>query len=277
MSIYQSPFSLVVSNGADSLVLTDDLREILVEYSGFDPPKSTLLSTLLYNVDGAIYQSSKSDKRAITLSIYIFRNVESWRNRIYDIFRTGNAVTLTYTKGTVDRTIKGYVETIETPQFNAPERARQIITIGIVCFSPFWESPEVEVSDSFSKEASSATYGIQIGTLSNSGDVPCGLRYEVTCESGSMTDLGVAVYTNRLNLLNSSLSAGETLIVDTKDKVIYKTDGTTETNMIGCWDHGNEWLTLSDGESKAIYVRFKTSAGCTGNASASIKPLYQGV
>lgn len=166
-----SPFTLIAENEyGESVNLTSDLSEILCEYSGFDPPTSDLLSLSMYNMRGSAYIGSHLQNRAITLTINIFKNVTAWRTNLYKIFRCGHKVTLNYSTengasvgsaivgqtvlgGTVSRSIEGYVETVEVPQFDAPKGSiKEVMQVGIVCFEPCWKSPEIIRGHTFEAE-----------------------------------------------------------------------------------------------------------------------------
>lgn len=143
LTIKKAPFYLSASNDYEAeMILTGNMNEMLVEYTGLDQPSQTLISSEMYNLPGARYQGSKANVRNIVLNCYLFNNVTYWRTELYKIFRSGENVNLTYEKEGNVRKISGIVESVTTPQFDAPNKAKQVVQISIMCFEPYLKAPK---------------------------------------------------------------------------------------------------------------------------------------
>lgn len=105
---------------------------------GLDPVKATVVSSPFANSDGEQYQSSRREKRNITMTLgietdYITNTVRSLRKGLYDFFKPKSYVSLRFYDDeglTVD--IAGRVETLETELFDQTP----IVDISILNFDP---------------------------------------------------------------------------------------------------------------------------------------------
>lgn len=122
----------------------DDISNGLVveEVEGLDPVKATLVSSSFAQLDGEQYQSSKRERRDITLKIglepdYETTTVRDLRKRIYEYFMPKTQVTLRfYMSDGLTVEIQGRVESCETALFSA----EPTMDISVACFdSDFYE------------------------------------------------------------------------------------------------------------------------------------------
>lgn len=115
---------------------------ILEEIEGLDPPKASFSSSTLANFDGERYQSSRTDKRNIVISLgldadYVDTSVRELRRNLYRYFMPRAEVSLRFF---IDEqafvTIEGRVESLESPHFVEEPSA----TISILCYDPYFRS-----------------------------------------------------------------------------------------------------------------------------------------
>lgn len=115
---------------------------ILEEIEGLDPPKASFASSTLANFDGERYQSSRTDKRNIVITLglepdYVDTSVRDLRRNLYRYFMPRAEVSLRFfINETAFVTINGRVESIESPHFVEEPTA----TISILCHDPYFQS-----------------------------------------------------------------------------------------------------------------------------------------
>lgn len=266
------PFNLTATNEfGTSMVLSGQTPEFLVEYSGFDAPQMNMMSIDLYNMDGAMYQGSKAQPRSIILDAYIFNHVTFWRTKLYETFIAGKEVTLRYEKDGNVRLITGVVDKITTPQFEQPQRGRQNVQIGLVCYDPWWRSPDhvFELSAIGSGNPLNIVY---------QGQYPSGIKAVITANASIYAPIISVIKdgVEEMVALDLTLSAGDSANIDTDKKTLTVTSNGTTTNAIASWYRGGQWIKLKPGEN---YMVVTSITGNANSASAVIRysDLYQGV
>ena len=242
------------------LDLTNQMPYFLTEYEGLDAPNAEILSSQMYNMAGAAYNGSHTAMRNIVLNFYMFQEVPRYRNTLYLYFQVGRQVNLEYQQavtgfGTLTRTIETIVESINFSQFNAPERAKQVIQISLICPDPYLKGAQQTGSTSGA------------GSVVYSGEAPCGIQFTTSQRNNFSVSVTHSGVTETLTLKNSTYTS---LAVDTQKHTIIKNGS---TNAINLWEHGSVWLTLKPG-SNTVVAKSGTSSV---TLSYTYTPLYQGV
>lgn len=276
------PFNLTAINHlGNSMVLSGMTPEFLVEYSGFDAPQMNIMTTQLYNKDGALYQGAKAQPRDILLNVYIFNHVTRWRTDFYRTFIVGQLITLRYEKDGTIRTIQGVVDKITVPQFDEPSKGKQIMQISVVCNNPWWASPTRIITKSITR--SSIGSDSVAFDISYDGDIATGLLIDfdftsvTQFQNPSVTLLDGNGKASELSI--NSISLGllhEHVYIDSVDKKLYAVSSGTENNLINMWKRNNQWMKLTRGNNTVTINSTLISAG-TFKATISYKELYQGV
>lgn len=246
---------------SSTLTLASNIPNYYVEFEGLDSPTAEILSSTLYNIPGSVYNGAHTAMRNIVLTVYLFTNVPYYRLQLHEYFRVGTTVKLTYEKtgittyGTVHREIKGVVEYVQAPQFNAPERAREVVQISLLCPDPYLEGAQVSGTT---------------GTVQYSGDVECGFQMTIPHLNSLTITAAHGLETDTLTIQNASYTS---LLVDTQARTIKKVVSGTTSNAIDLWTHGSVWPRLKPG-TNTVTVKSGTSSI---SQSLTYTPLYQGV
>ena len=175
----------------------------VLDITGLDPVKATLVGSSFANQDGAVFQSSRRDTRQIGFKIgfdvdYSITSLRALRNNLYTLFRPETEVQLKfYMEDFIDGQEDGYViygrvESCQSPMFSqTPE-----VDVTLICYDPDFVDPVPTV-------VSGMTTGDPTATLIN---------YAGTTETG---------YVFTINI-NRTLS----------EFVIYNTDGNNVTTTM---------------------------------------------
>lgn len=129
-------FSIIAeTERGESLTITDR-EEWFVEYSGFDQPDASLLTTPQYNTSGELFQASQLQARNIVLTFYLFKDIAQNRRLLYQYFKSGQYIKLSYISDNLDVFIEGYVESVNANQFENPNESKQVVQVSIMAFKP---------------------------------------------------------------------------------------------------------------------------------------------
>lgn len=142
------------------------------DISGLDPVKATLVSSSFANQDGEVYQSSRRDKRNITMKLGLdpdpsLTTVLALRRAVYSIFRPKTEITLKfYVDDTDDAVEDGYqivgrVESCQSPMF----AQEPVVDISIICFDPDFIDPVDVLTSGITSVDVSPTYFPYSGTV----------------------------------------------------------------------------------------------------------------
>lgn len=106
--------------------------------TGIGNVKADINLTELATADGALFNSSRLDKRNIVISAKLewVPTIEESRHTAYKFFPTGKAVTLIFETDTRTCAIDGYVETNDPNIFQEQEE----VQISVICPNPFFRS-----------------------------------------------------------------------------------------------------------------------------------------
>lgn len=144
----------------------------VMDISGLDPVKATLVSSSFANQDGGVYQSSRRDSRNITMKLGLdpdpaLASVLALRRFVYSIFRPKSEVTLKFFVDDTDDAIEdgyqivGRVESCLSPMFAQQPQ----VDISIMCFDPDFVDPVQVVTTGITSVDASPTYFLYDGTV----------------------------------------------------------------------------------------------------------------
>lgn len=165
----------------DLLILPLELEDAygypILDISGLDPVKATLVSSSFAQRDGEQYHSSRRETRNIKLQLGLdpdpaTETVRSLRKKLYTFFMPKTEVTFRfYMEDGLEADIVGRVESCETALFSA----EPAVDISVICFDPdFFElTPEI------------------ISGSTTSGEIPMTIQYDGTVETGIELTLNV--------------------------------------------------------------------------------------
>ena len=260
--------------------IEDSSGLLITEIEGLGPPKADINMTELATADGAIFNSARLQKRNIVLkALYTYAStIEEARLKTYQFFPIKKPVTVTVQ--TEHRTAEavGYVESNEPDIFS--EQAE--MQISIVCESPFFLSPEkdvtlfagVDAKFKFPFSNNSLTeklilFGEIINKKTNtvfySGDSEIGCYFEIHAigliENVTIYNLRtrerIKIDTDKLETLTGNkLIAGDTLTICTingKKSITLLRDG-VEINVLNILGKEIDWFQLAKGDNVFGFV-----------------------
>lgn len=254
-------FSLRLENESGNIVnINDGIRYVVTAVSGLNPPSASLFTSKSPNRKGSKYNGSTLDERNIVLTIKILGNIEANRNALYAWVDTEQYCKVYYKNGVKNVFCAGYVQDCPIDLFTDNE----IVSVAIVCPDPYWRELQ-EIGADISSLLKQFTFpfaidaaGIPFSTL-NDGytakilnvGAETGIRISVTSKA-EISDIVIvdAKDTTRVFRVNTTLTAGETVVIDTdsspKTCKLYKTDGTVE-NILRYVGANPTWFTLKKG------------------------------
>lgn len=260
----------------------------VIGVQGLTRPATTVNTSTGGTVDGSFYNSSRVEQRNIVLDIVINGDIETNRQRLYQIFPAKTKCTIYFANANRNVQIDGYVETLDGDLFVQREQ----IQISIICPRPYFEDLEMIYTElskivrkfefPFAIEESepipfSEIVDYPLCTINNSGDVACGciMTVEFTLQ---VTTLTIYNTTNQTFIgFSYAFSAGDTLTINTNTgqlSAIVTHDG-ANINILNYLIANSTWFKLSPGDNN-----FTFSASSNGEAVRIVfatTNLYGGV
>lgn len=274
-------FSLKLENDSGNIVdINDGIRYVVTAASGLNPPSAALFTSKSPNRKGSKYNGSTLDERNIVLTIKILGDIEVNRNALYAWVDTEQYCKVYYKNGVKNVYCEGYVQDCPIDLFTDNE----VVSVAIVCPDPYWRELQ-EISADISSILKQFTFpfaidaaGIPFSTLDagstasilNTG-AETGIRITITSKAEISNIVIVdAQDTTRVFRINTTLTAGETVIIDTegspKTCKLYRTDGTVE-NILRYVGANPTWFTLKKGINA---FAFSVETGTTSDVEISV-------
>lgn len=247
-----SIFEVITPDGRImSFPLTDSSNGYIVkEIEGLDPPKATLVDSTFAQLPGAIFQSSKREKRNIIPKFGFLPNqagqtVESLRQKLYQYFMIESQVTLRFinTSG-LTVVINGVVESFEAPLFSKDPSAN----ISIVCHNPdFTENEETMIAGATTSSNAELLIPYE-GTVSTGYRLVLNVNRSIsnfTVHHRDPSNVTQSLYLQR------SLVSGNIVTINTNigSKAARLLAGTVESSLVGSISPQSQWSQLKYGEN----------------------------
>lgn len=279
--------SITIRNHLDNSIKLELTRPdlsgfIIKSMDGLGPTKANINTTDIATNDGSIFNSSRLDKRNITLNLEFFQtdteSIEDIRQKTYKYFPINQRVYITVETDNHTLETEGYIETNEPYIFSKNEGTN----ISIICPDPFFYSKNI-VETVFSgveplfefpfSNESLTTPLLEFGAIQNKteqvivyeGDGKVGISIYIHA-LGSVSNIKIAnVKTREIMILNtdklatltgSSIKAGDNIVINTQKgnkNVTLIRDG-VRTNILNCIEKGSQWFTLVKGDNIFAYT-----------------------
>lgn len=279
--------SITIRNHLDNSIKLELTRPdlsgfIIKSMDGLGPTKANINTTDIATNDGSIFNSSRLDKRNITLNLEFFQtdteSIEDIRQKTYKYFPINQRVYITVETDNHTLETEGYIETNEPYIFSKNEGTN----ISIICPDPFFYSKNI-VETIFSgveplfefpfSNESLTTSLLEFGAIQNKteqvivyeGDGKVGISIYIHA-LGSVSNIKIAnVKTREIMILNtdklatltgSSIKAGDNIVINTQKgnkNVTLIRDG-VRTNILNCIEKGSQWFTLVKGDNIFAYT-----------------------
>ena len=286
-------FTAKVRNDAgEEITLTGRETEYqIIRIEGLNPPPAQVNLVPLVAMDGARYNSARLETREIVLTIRINGAVETNRLRLYNYFRTKREITFFYKNGTLDVSIDGYVQTVETDLFSKGET----VQVTILCPFPYFAALDAVIADSarslaefefpFSINAdspviiSSLDAGGGAILLTNGTDTECGFVLDVILRGGCSEIVVKNLTSGETFTLRGTFLAGDDVRVCTVrgQKSIEIIRGGEIVNGFSALADGSSFWQILPGENVVEYMIDGTATSPAAELTFTYKVLYRGV
>lgn len=259
-------FNLIVQNErGDSLALTHSEAYEVVKIDGLNPPPANINTTATAGGDGSSYNSASLSNRNLVIYLYINRDVENNRQRLYRYFRIKKKCRLYYSNANRDVYIDGYVESVEPAIFEQ----KQSVQISVICEKPYFKNINASVYDfSWTKSGFEFPFsipeeGIEFSTSNsvssvnvlNNGENEVGLEITLTATGTVLHPRILNLSTGGVFALNAEMQEGDEILISTlkgkKLVTLYK-DG-EEINIMNTVAKNPDWFALDLGDNIFSY------------------------
>lgn len=266
------------------LTRPEDSGFVVKSIDGLGPAKANINVSDISTNDGGIFNSSRLDKRNITIDLIFFQTsgetIEDIRQKSYKYFPVKKKVHLTIETDNHTLETEGYVESNEPDIFSQNESCN----ISIICPDPFFYSADnsetvfsgIEPSFEFPFENDSVTVPLlELSTIQNKteqvvtydGDAEIGMMIYIHA-LGDVSNITIVntrtrdkmvINTDKLKTLmgtEDAIIAGDTITINTKkgDKSITLLRDGKKTNILNCLERGSKWFTLVKGDNLFAYA-----------------------
>lgn len=259
----------------------------VVSIKGLNPPNAIINLSTIATTDGAIFNSSRADKRNIVITIVFHNDIEISRTQLYRFFPTKEPVTLFFHNTSRNVKIEGYVESFECDLFERGQRAQ----ISIVCPQSYFTDEELTyvnfstVTGVFEFPVNFLESGIEISKRDNNaqaiinytGDSETGMIIELYTSGNVVRPVIRNKITNETFVLEMELVADDKVIINTKrgEKSVVLYRGGQHINIINKLVAGSTWLIVRPGTNVFSY---ETTYGLENmKLLFTIDQLYAGV
>lgn len=283
-------FNITLENtNGEKLLFGANSPFTVTEFDGLSAPEATINTSALALVDGAKFNSSKTNPRTINLAFAIERDAEANRLEVYKVIKTKQFIRLYYKSEMRNVFIDGYVQHLNIEHF----AVKQIVTVTIFCPFPYLRSADESVTELSNIAAlfhfpfTSPSVGTLVfGTINalssmeieNTGSIETGLIIELYA-NGAVTNPKVFNYvTGEYIGVDYSMQEGDTIVIDTRQgsKTITLIRNAVSTNLFNYLAVGSKWLQLPAGVSVFTY---EVSDGSASDLIIGIRynALFEGV
>lgn len=267
-------FTLTIENTQSNKITLTQNESVyqVVNIDGLEPPKASIFSNEIANMDGAKFNSSKMDVRNIVITIKINGDVETNRQNLYTFFRSGKWCRIFFKNENREVYCEGYAETINVALFTNNEQMQ----ISLLCPDPYFKSLQMIYND-ISKVFAAFEFPFAISEegkefsiidefreaeVLNQSEIEGGMIITITAERDDIPN--PVIYdsdTGQYIRLNLTLNEGYTVIINTNKgskSVKLIVDGVVE-NAINSFGSHSTWLQMKLGMNHFSYSADKNS------------------
>lgn len=280
--IFENEKGLRLNFGADT-------PYTVVEFSGLNPPKSTININESPLIDGGTFNSSKTQVRSMNIAFAVEYDAEASRLNAYKVLQPKKPIRMYFKSDLLDVFIDGYVEDVD-PTWWAK---KQTITVSILCPAPYFKSAQEIINELKATNpafhfafASTDDKELKFGIIEslasvlveNNGAVEAGLIFEIYARD-TVTGITIAnAETSDFMTLNLTMEAGDLITITTAQgakSITLLRNGQT-TNVFNYLAMNSTWLMLPVGGAVFSY---DVDAGEDTDLEITIKhyDLFEGV
>lgn len=281
----------------------DNPREsgfLIRSIEGLGPPKSSVNTTELSNMDGSVFNSARAESRNIVLDIVFWGpDIETLRQKTYRYFPVKKPLTLTFETDNRTSQAVGYVESNEPDIFSSEESTKisiicpyafvsalklqktvisglealfefpfsnESLTEPLLVFSNLWERYSAYVVYKGDADTGAIITLSAIGDAKNITVANLDTREQIKIDTDKMA-----------RLTGKGFQIGDSIIVSTVPGDIYAKllrDG-DYYNILNCVDRASQWFLLAKGNNHIGYVAEEGTANI--RMYVENKVWYEGV
>lgn len=271
----------------EKIELTNNVAYEVIDIDGVLPAKAVINDTATANNDGSEFNSSRIEKRPISITILPRFPVEENRQKLYKYFKAKRITKIFFKNKNRDVVIDAHIENIDGSLF---EQTQKLIINGI-CLKPYFkDTKEItkdlsKVIDMFEFPFSIEKEGMELSIVDkylemnalNEGDTEAGLIIEITA-SGEVVKPVLYNATKRESFgINMTLKAGDIITINTNkgSKKIELLRAGETINIINNIMKNPVWFALDIGDNVFTYACDSGSEFI--NIKFSFANLYEGV
>lgn len=262
----------------------------------FDPgnPQVQFASSKSPGQDGVSIDGAALDSRAIQITVYLCgdspADLYTKSRALQSVLDPGQNGTLLYANDAGARVIPCRMQYI--PTVKDPEGLSQQALVQLYAPSPYWRDVAETVKTlatwigDLTFPASFPTAGVEFGHKAqslivdamNPGDVPCGMRVELTADASVVNPYLLNIYTKEILRVKQTLTAGETLTINTAlgEEAVTLMQGRTAADVFHWIDvpDAADFMQLAPGDN---YLRYGAESGMDNlEMFVYYTPLYRG-
>ena len=279
----------------------EDTGCLVTDISGLGTPKANILTQTVYGMDGALFNSARTETRNIVFSFAMLDGMApEGRRRIYKAFPLKQLVTVKFITKQREYQARGYVESVTPNIFSE----REAVQVSILCPQPYLETPgrwqtgigffNVVGGMTFPMNGPNIAFGTQARrsgiVLDYPGEVVSGFKWYIalTGQPGL-----VSLYNHtREELLQIDMDlyqtisgrapvAGDLLEIDSRPEsfgaIMTRRDKTT-FHATGIVTANSVWPMLQPGDNQLeMYTSKSKAVDITTEISVYFTPLYMGL
>lgn len=276
----------IQSEYGDRLRLSEMPEEYsIISIAGIDPPNAQIYEVKNSTMDGNVFNESTLEDRLVIVTFAINGPAEENRLNLYKYLKIKKKHRLFYSNGSRDVYIDGYLESLPIGIFDQKEIAQATFR----CPDPYFKDINA-ISDSFSYTFKLFEFPFSIEepipfseysenhmiSILNHGDVTTGGIFTIQTFGAVANPKISSVNTGEYIELNTSLSNGNILIINTIEKqksIIIVRDG-IPTNAISYLATGSDFIQIEPGIND-FYISAQSGEDyMTGEVFINV--LYQG-
>lgn len=259
-------YTLIVENEKkEQLRLTQNIDYQIKDIDGLTPPTAILNFSEVATNDGSIFNSSRIQRRVLTISICPRCNVEANRITLYKFFQVKKWVKLYFSNGSRDVSIEGYVESFDGSLFEMT----QTLSISVICPNPYFQDAYgstaviAQITPLFEFPFSTEIDGIEFSTIDkqlsknlvNEGDSETGVIIELLAIGEVVNPKVFNTETRKSFGLNFEMQLGDIIRINTNknNKYVELERNAETTNIINYVMPNPEWFQLEIGDNIFTY------------------------
>jgi hypothetical protein len=261
----------------------------ITEIEGLNPPESSINTSEIALMDGALYNSAKVNMRVINVAFAIEYQAAKNRIEVYRVLKSKHPIRLYYKSDYRNVFIDGYISSIDITMFEM----KQVVACSILCPSPYFKDAQELINElstvvsAFhfpfgSTEAPQIVFSyidpVANVAVENYGDIETGLIIEIYAIAAISNPKIYNYMTGEFIGLNYTMEVGDLITIDTRsgEKTIKLLREGETTNIFNSLMKNSTWLQL---ESNGSVFTYDVGIGEPANLAITIKhyTLYEGV